>query len=108
LGVKAETEAYRTWRVRPPLGSEFGVVEGRVECPYGGIEVRYERRDDGGGGEEVKMEVSVPTSTTGHLLLPREESRVVVRRLGEDGYEVERKGVRIALKPGKYELVLQA
>jgi len=108
LGVKAETEAYRTWRVRPPLGSEFGVVEGRVECPYGGIEVRYERRVAGGGGEEVKMEVSVPTSTTGYLLLPREESSVVVKRLGEDGYDVERKGMRIALKPGKYGLVLQA
>ena len=54
------------------------------------------------------MEVGVPTSTTGYLLLPREESSVVMRRLGEDGYEVERKGTRIALKPGKYELVLQA
>jgi hypothetical protein len=106
LGVKAETEAYKTWRVKPPLGSEFKMVEGSVECPYGQIEVKYEKTDVG-RVEEVKMWVNVPTSTTGYLLLSKEESRVVMKRLGEGGYEVERKGATIALKPGKYELTLQ-
>ena len=103
LGVKAETEAYKTFRVKPPLESEFGAVEGSVECPYGVIEVKYQKN-----GEEVSMEVTVPSSTTAYLVLPGSESRAVLRRLGKGkgGYTEERKGEKVKLKPGKYELVL--
>jgi hypothetical protein len=107
LGVQAETEAYKTWRVKPPFGSEFGMVEGSVECPYGKIEVKYKRISKG-GSEEAKMWLTVPTSTTAYLLLPSADSSADLRRLGEGGYEVQNKGTRIALKPGSYELVLHA
>jgi hypothetical protein len=103
LGVKAETEAYKKFRIKPPLASEFGHVEGSVECPYGKIEVKYRR-----SGEGASMEVTVPSSTTAYLVLPSSESRVVVRRLseGKGGYTEERMGVRVLLKPGRYKLLL--
>ena len=104
LGVKYETEAYRTWTVKPPLKSEFRLVRGDVECPYGKIEVEYERVE---GGEGAKMKVTVPTSTTGYLLLPRDESEVDVTRLQKAQNTVTEKGRRVALSPGGYELVLR-
>ncbi|CAN9381803.1 unnamed protein product [Alternaria alternata] len=107
LGVQAETEAYKTWRVKPPFGSEFGMVEGSVECPCGKIEVKYEKTS-GGGSEEAKMWLTVPTSTTAYLLLPSADSSADLRRLGQGGYEVRKKGTRVALKPGSYELMLHA
>jgi hypothetical protein len=107
LGVQAETEAYKTWRVKPPFGSEFGMVEGSVECPYGKIKVKYEKTS-GGGSEEAKMWLTVPTSTTAYLLLPSADSSADLRRLGQGGYEVRKKGTRVTLKPGSYELMLHA
>lgn len=98
LGLKPETEAYRTWTVKPPLKSEFGHVEGSMECPYGLIEIEYEKTEEGG----VRMNVTVPTSTTGYLVLPRNESEVQVYRKG--GEKKLKKGKRVVLKSGKYEL----
>jgi hypothetical protein len=102
LGVKAETKAYRTWRVKPPLNSEFGKVDGSVECPYGLIEVAYEKH-----GDDASMKITVPTSTTAYLVLPREESQAVLTRVGKDGWEETKKGTRIALRPGRYEVAIQ-
>ena len=78
---------------------------GTVDCPYGTIEVKYERRivND---KEETRMWVTVPPSTTGYLLLPSDAFRVAVKRLGKGGYDVGRNGQRILLEPGKYELLL--
>ncbi|KAK6827159.1 hypothetical protein PG987_010500 [Apiospora arundinis] len=56
LGVKPETEAYRTWTVQPPLSSEFEYVEGRVECPYGEIKITFDRRVSEGAQPMMKME----------------------------------------------------
>lgn len=100
LGVKCETEAYRTWTVKPPLKSEFKHIKGDVECPYGKIEVEYTREESG----VVRMEVTVPTSTTSYLLLPREESEVDVTRQQKKQTTFVQKGNRIALKPGRYEI----
>ncbi|OJJ07462.1 hypothetical protein ASPVEDRAFT_178087 [Aspergillus versicolor CBS 583.65] len=66
LGVKPVGDAYRTWTLRPPVESEFGFVEGEVDCPYGLIRVRYERVQGG----VVKLGVRVPTSTACTLVLP--------------------------------------
>jgi hypothetical protein len=100
LGLKPETEAYRTWTVKPPLKSEFTHVVGSMDCPYGLIEIEY-RRDE---ADVVTMKITVPTSTTGLLLLPREDSVVEVTRSG--GEMMRRSGRRIALKPGRYDLTL--
>lgn len=110
LGLKPETEAYRTWTVKPPLRSEFGRVQGSVESPYGRIEIEYEKRTGKDGeNENVTMKITVPTSTTGFLLLPRDESEVVVMRVQDNGgYTDTRKGRRVTLKPGQYRLVLRA
>ncbi|KAI5306058.1 hypothetical protein KEM55_008740, partial [Ascosphaera atra] len=35
LGVRVKEDGYRVWSLRPPVRSEFGMVEGCVECPYG-------------------------------------------------------------------------
>lgn len=100
LGVKPENEAYRTWRVKPPLKSEFGHVEGKVECPYGMIEIVYDKTEQG-----VRMQVCVPTSTKGFLVLPSEGSEVAVTRNG--GEAVVKTGQRVELRPGKYDLELK-
>ncbi|KAF2028531.1 hypothetical protein EK21DRAFT_69634 [Setomelanomma holmii] len=100
LGLKPEAEAYRTWTVKPPLKSEFKHVKGSMECPYGLIEIEYENRE-----EEVVMKITVLTSTTGILLLPRDEIVAVVKRKG--GEPSEKKGRKIALKPGRYELRIE-
>lgn len=103
LGVKPETEAYRTFTIKPPLRSEFGSVEGNVECPYGIIEVKYVKE-----ASNVRMKIKVPTSTTGYLILPSDESEVDVKRVqGCAGQVVSRRGKRVTLKPGGYELQLR-
>ncbi|KAH8725666.1 bacterial alpha-L-rhamnosidase-domain-containing protein [Phaeosphaeriaceae sp. PMI808] len=98
LGLTAETEAYRTWTVKPPLKSEFRHVEGSMECPYGLIKIEYTKNDNG----DVKMNVTVPTSTTGFLVLPRDESGVIITRDGEG--ITNGKGRRVELKSGHYVL----
>ncbi|KXH55437.1 hypothetical protein CSAL01_05074 [Colletotrichum salicis] len=100
LGIRVEEDGYRTWTVKPPLKSEFGFVEGTFECPYGLIEVTFKRV-----GEDVGMRVVVPTSTKGTLVLPRDESTVVIRRDGTEGVEGA-SGKRLTLLPGRYDLVL--
>ncbi|KAF1915644.1 bacterial alpha-L-rhamnosidase-domain-containing protein [Ampelomyces quisqualis] len=100
LGLKPETAAYRTWTVKPPLISEFKHVIGSVDCPYGLIEIEYTRDEN----DCVSMQITVPTSTTGFLLLPTEESEVEVTRNG--GQAEARRGKRLALKPGVYKLRL--
>ncbi|TEA10539.1 hypothetical protein C8034_v009547 [Colletotrichum sidae] len=79
LGVKVEDDAYKTWTLKPPLKAEFELVEGTFECPYGNIEVTFKRE-----GEDVRMEVTVPTSTVATLLLPRDESSVEIKRQGNE------------------------
>ncbi|KAH7378468.1 bacterial alpha-L-rhamnosidase-domain-containing protein [Phaeosphaeria sp. MPI-PUGE-AT-0046c] len=98
LGLKPETEAYRRWAVKPPLNSEFRHVVGSMDCPYGLIEIEYIKDEN----KAVTMKVTVPTSTTGCVLLPGKESEAIVMR--KDGHCVTRKGKRIDLKPGRYEL----
>ncbi|KAI8254602.1 hypothetical protein K4K58_006270 [Colletotrichum sp. SAR11_239] len=100
LGVKVEDDAYRTWTVKPPLRSEFNLVEGTFECPYGMIEVTFKRE-----GDDVRMKVTVPTSTKATLLLPRDESAVEIVRQGTDGSR-KAAGKRVQLLPGHYDLVL--
>lgn len=97
LGVRVEGDGYRTWSVRPPLRSEFGRVEGGVECPYGEIKVLFERTEGGG-----RLRVKVPTGTVGSVLLP-EGTGVEVTREGSEGVRTA-KGPRVELKQGTYEL----
>lgn len=101
LGLKPETEAYRTWTVKPPLKSEFRHVAGTMDCPYGLIEIEYIKSET----EGTTMKITVPTSTTGYILLPRVESEATVTRQG--GQPTEKKGARIALRPGQYKLCLK-
>lgn len=107
LGLKPETEAYRTWTVKSPLKSEFRHVQGSVDSPYGNIEIEYERVKRG-DDDEISMSITVPTSTTGYLLLPRDESEAAVTRLPDvSSKAVTKKGKRVALNPGRYRLSLK-
>jgi hypothetical protein len=103
LGVKCEMEAYRTWTVKPPLNSEFKYVKGDIDCPYGNIEVEYIKSVEG----NVRMKIEVPTSTTGYLLLPTDDSEVDLEREQAPQEFVTKKGKRIALQPGRYRVVLR-
>jgi len=105
LGLKPETSAYRTWTVKPPLNSEFKHVEGSVDCPYGKIKVEY---DCSQAGDDIRMEITVPTSTTGFLLLPKDSSSVAVTRVQTKNRDtVTKTGRRVSLKPGRYKLHLK-
>jgi hypothetical protein len=105
LGLKPETGAYRTWTVKPPLKSEFKHVDGSMDCPYGKIEIEY---DCNQAGDDIRMEVTVPTSTTGFLLLPNDSSSVAVTRVQiNNGTTVTKTGRRVSLKPGRYKLQLK-
>ncbi|KAI9675878.1 MAG: hypothetical protein M1822_008887 [Bathelium mastoideum] len=66
LGVKPVGRAYRTWTLRPPYESEFGAVEGSVECPYGEIKVAYKNDEERG----IRVEFTVPFGTTAKFELP--------------------------------------
>ncbi|KAL4937789.1 hypothetical protein BDV06DRAFT_232353 [Aspergillus oleicola] len=93
LGVKPIGDAYKTWSLRPPYNSEFGVVGGVVDCPYGEIKVRFERVDAG-----FELSVRVPTSTTCSLfLLPG--SRI----LNGSDCELNEEGA-VLLSQGSYQL----
>ena len=100
LGLRVVGEGYRRWTVRPPVGSEFGRVEGGVECPYGKIEVCWERK---GGGERGLLKVRVPVGTVGVVLLPGEETVVELVR---EGWEEGRRmvGGSVELEHGMYEM----
>ncbi|KAL4893748.1 bacterial alpha-L-rhamnosidase-domain-containing protein [Aspergillus ambiguus] len=102
LGVQPVADAYRTWSLRPPVRSEFARVEGEVDCPYGLIQVRFARRED---GKTVDMQVRVPTGTVCTLVLPGDISGVEIEAMGAETKEVA--GGRIELPQGKYRLVVR-
>ncbi|KAL6235023.1 hypothetical protein BDW75DRAFT_251145 [Aspergillus navahoensis] len=98
LGVKPVGDAYKSWTLRPPFASEFGVVEGEVDCPYGLIKVRFEREETG----DVRLDVRVPTSTKCTLVLPVDSTAVAGLPA-----EVQVPSRREALlPPGEYRLVI--
>ncbi|KAL4924812.1 bacterial alpha-L-rhamnosidase-domain-containing protein [Aspergillus undulatus] len=99
LGVRTESDAYRSWSLRPPFNSEFGKVEGEVECPYGVIKARFERKEGG----NVEVGVRVPTGTVCTLYIPA-YGRVVE---GLDSESFVNEG-QVVLTQGTYELVVQA
>ncbi|KAL3471149.1 bacterial alpha-L-rhamnosidase-domain-containing protein [Aspergillus californicus] len=98
LGVRPVGDAYKTWTLRPPVNSEFGVVEGEVECPYGIIGVRFERGQEG----RIHLRVRVPTSTVCTLILPA--GAAVVEGLSD---RMERSGGDVLVPQGLYHLVIE-
>ncbi|KAK4122706.1 glycoside hydrolase family 78 protein [Parathielavia appendiculata] len=106
LGVREVTDGYRAWTVRPPLGrggENFGRgVEGTVECPYGRIEVRFEREETRG---KARLRVKVPVGTTATVLLPGPETAVELMREGwDEGRRLRRQGPSVELNHGTYEV----
>lgn len=103
LGVRPSDEpgreAYRAWSLRPPFTSEFQSVQGEVDCPYGLIRVQFERRK----GTGARVELQVPVGTTCDVLLPREKSKIRLRKIGGAG-EIEASGKRVELRHGQYIL----
>jgi hypothetical protein len=79
LGWNPLTTAYKTWTAKHPINSEFSFVEGEVLCPYGLIKIAFEQNDD-----YILLQVFVPTSTTGSLILPSEDSEVEIERQGSE------------------------
>jgi hypothetical protein len=91
--------------VRPPYESEFNEVEGRVECPYGLIGVRF-RREKGGG--TVVLDLTVPISTTATVHLPETCGNVEVTRAGSRHLEVQHEGKSVQLCHGTYVLKIDS
>ncbi|KAI9154885.1 Alpha-L-rhamnosidase [Paramyrothecium foliicola] len=101
LGVQSVEDAYRTWILRPCFKAEFDFVEGEVDCPYGLIAVRFDRRNRTDG--KAVVDVTVPSGTTCELVLPGEKSVVDVFRQSNE----ERRthwGETVTLRQGQYRL----
>lgn len=99
LGIRTKGEAYKTFTVEPPYGSEFKDVAGHVDCPYGRIEVKFSQNPT-----RVALDVTVPVGTEASVLVPeafRSETKVFRSGNGEtprirDDY--------LELKNGKYSI----
>lgn len=107
LGVRVVEGGWRRWSLTPPVGSEFGWVEGVVECPYGRVEVRFERRGVEGRGAGGWVRVRVPVGTVGVVLWPGEVEGAVME-VRREGWEAGRKrrveGGSVDLEHGTWEV----
>ncbi|KAL4966912.1 bacterial alpha-L-rhamnosidase-domain-containing protein [Aspergillus stella-maris] len=96
LGIRPIADAYKTWSLRPAWKSEFALVEGAVDCPYGEIKVRLEKVEGGS-----LLNVRVPTSTTCSLFLPS-GGKIINGLNGEVSGEGE-----VVLSQGSYQLTVE-
>ena len=99
LGLRPTTDAYRTFTVDPPYESEFGEVEGDVECPYGRIAIRWRYGEDEGNFE---LRLEVPFGSTADVCLPSKLSSVLITRDGGDARSVAARGMK--LSHGRYRI----
>ncbi|KAG9591127.1 alpha-L-rhamnosidase, partial [Aureobasidium melanogenum] len=102
LGIRSVGDAYKTFRIEPPYGSEFRDVEGHVDCPYGRIQVKFRQTD-----ERVGLDVSVPVGTQASVLIPEKfrtsidvlrSNRVVMVKTSEQ---------YVVLKNGDYSITFR-
>jgi hypothetical protein len=77
LGLKPVADGYRTFTVTPPYESEFGAVNGSVECPYGQIVIDFQRLKD-----RIVLSLAVPMSTTASVMLPKAFKSFELKREG--------------------------
>jgi len=101
LGVKPVGAAYKTFSISPPYNSEFNSVNGMIDCPYGKIDIRFSRGVDGG----VRLDMTIPMSTTASIKLPENSKSVRVSR--EGGKEWIEKNDSLTLSHGRYCVLIQ-
>ncbi|KAL2134795.1 hypothetical protein VTI74DRAFT_10779 [Chaetomium olivicolor] len=102
LGLRVVEDGYRRWTVRPPIGSEFGRVQGSVDCLYGKIEILFE---NSAADKTARLRLRVPMGTVGTVLLAA--PGMVVEVLREGWREEEKKrmeGPAVDLDHGTYEV----
>ncbi|PYH93977.1 hypothetical protein BO71DRAFT_380335 [Aspergillus ellipticus CBS 707.79] len=110
LGVRPVGNAWRRFVVEPLYEGEFGRVEGTVECPYGGVEVRFWRD----GGRKGRVRVKVPFGTRAVVKLPSSvgedsdggKEAEVVREGPEGGEKWVVTGESVELGHGVYNLFM--
>jgi hypothetical protein len=102
LGLKPIENAYRTFEINPPYEAEFDHVEGRVDCPYGLIEISFQRGSEG----TVSLDLRVPFGTSAILRLPANVKQTDISREGED--EKILGGDHVKLSHGSYTLVIRS
>lgn len=102
LGLKPVGNAYRTFEVDPPYESEFGLAEGEVDCPFGLIGIKFERRVQGA----VSLDLRIPFGTSAMVKLPVVAMHVEVHRDGE-AMEVDTKD-HVQLGHGAYSIIIRS
>ncbi|KAJ5811435.1 alpha-L-rhamnosidase [Penicillium riverlandense] len=102
LGLKPIENAYRTFEIIPPYEAEFGHVEGKVDCPFGLIEISFQRGDKG----TVTLELVVPFGTSAIVRLPANVKQTEISREGKVEKILGAENVKIT--HGSYILVLQS
>ena len=100
LGVMPVGPAYKTFEISPPYTAEFNAVKGSVDCPYGKIDIEFNRGEDG----EVRLDLRVPMSTTATVKLPENGRSVRVSR--EGGKERIENGDSLTLSHGRYRVLI--
>lgn len=101
LGLKPIGDGYKTFTINPPYVSEFVYVKGNVDCPYGMIEIEFQRSENG----LVKLDFTVPMGTTASVLLPKGLTSLELTRKNKT-IEVGI-GSQLILRHGQYTLQIQ-
>ncbi|KAH0152899.1 alpha-L-rhamnosidase, partial [Aureobasidium melanogenum] len=102
LGISPDGDAYKTFRIEPPYGSEFKDVEGHVDCPYGRIRVKFRQTD-----ERVALDVSVPVGTQASILVPESFGTSIDVLRSKRVVMVETSGQYLVLNNGNYSITFR-
>lgn len=71
-GLQATTPGFRRSRIEPAFTSGLDDVSATIETPYGALQCEWHRR-----GDQVEVEVHVPSNTTSTIVLPAVTGSVV-------------------------------
>ncbi|KAH0285514.1 glycoside hydrolase family 78 protein, partial [Aureobasidium sp. EXF-3399] len=99
LGIKPKGNAYKTFSIEPPYGSEFKNVEGHVDCPYGRIEVKFSQT-----AEKVALGVTVPVGTRASVRIPHSSSTSIKLSRSGETMTPEKDGQYVVLRNGSYSI----
>ncbi|KAJ5664654.1 alpha-L-rhamnosidase [Penicillium macrosclerotiorum] len=103
LGLKPIDNAYRSFQVDPPYGSEFNHVKGTVDCPFGLISVEFDQRKT----REFRICLTVPFGTSAIVRLPENVKQVEITRSGEAAVKKTHTGDHVQVAHGQYEILIQ-
>jgi hypothetical protein len=105
LGLKPMENAYRKFDIDPPYGSEFGFVEGSVDCPFGMIKISFNQNLE---KKLITLKVTVPFGTTAVVRLPSNVCEMEALREGGEKLETLAGYDHVEVGHGSYIFTVQS